>query len=273
MIKQNYLVPLLFPDIKPRNIKIENQCFEEIEKNFEWECDYKLCFHPSSVWKILFLKLRKNCVESEEFYEMEDEFYWIDGVIFSFKNKKTEQKVIVKLEIFSDQSTNNLKKSASNNTLTLSDQKTHFETNSKFTMKITIKSDENPQKIFDEIHYSVKEFISKWISSSKSNLIEFSLSRKSFEKEEKLKLMDQDKKEEKEKEKQQLNDSIKHSKEIIESKKENKKEIVICAFCGSSISLIDNKRECENCMSKHFLVENQFAIIQVMDEGLILFFY
>lgn len=273
MMKQNYLVPLLFPDYKPKNMKIENQSFEEIERNFEWECDYKLNFQPSSVWKILFLKLRKNCVESEQYYEMEEEFYWIDGVIFSFKNKEKQTKVIMKLEIFTEERKDNLKKSNSSIVL---NQKTVIETNSSFTMKITIKSDENPQNIFDEIHFSVKEFISKWITSSKSNLIEFSLSRKSFEKEEKLSLMSSQnlslKNSNTLKNTKSLTSSGKDHKENLDKKENIKEEIIVCAFCGSNIPLIDDKVECEDCMSKKFLVENQFAIIQVIDEGYLYLF-
>jgi hypothetical protein len=222
-------------------MKIENQNFEEIEKNFVFECQYKLFFHPSSVWKILFLKIRKNCVENEHYYEMQQEYYWMNGFLFSFINKNNQKKVIVNLEIIQN---NKNKRNDENN----------------FLMKVVIKADENPQKIFDEMHLSVKEFISRWISASKSKQIEFSLSRKSFEKEESIKLIEQE---------QQNNIEIENNNIISSSSSLNKikKEIIVCAFCGCNIPLGENRRECEICLSKHFLVENQFAIIRVVAQG------
>ena len=65
-----------------------------------WELEYFLPFKPSSLWKMLFMRIRKSCVGSETTVEMIEELYWMDGLIFYFGNKKiVEEKSILELEL------------------------------------------------------------------------------------------------------------------------------------------------------------------------------
>ena len=40
-----------------------------------------------------------------------------------------------------------------------------------------------------------------------------------------------------------------------------------CFNCGQSIIVSNLTKECENCTSKHFLIENQFLIKKVIGQG------
>ena len=112
---RKFVVPLLFPPYKPsnfsssvnkttlRNLKNKNGLnnsnnnllIEEwINTDFrnEWTIDYFLPFKPSAVWKLLFMRLRKTCVGSNESQRlMVDEVYWMNGFSFYLtENDKTK---------------------------------------------------------------------------------------------------------------------------------------------------------------------------------------
>ena len=55
----SYLLPLLFPNKKPKQVIINDTKLEEIRRTNEWKIEYQLPFKPPSLWKMLFLKLRK----------------------------------------------------------------------------------------------------------------------------------------------------------------------------------------------------------------------
>ena len=55
-----YIVPLLFPKIRPNELILSNgQDVKIINRTHQWIIRYKIPFNPPSLWKILFLKLRK----------------------------------------------------------------------------------------------------------------------------------------------------------------------------------------------------------------------
>ena len=86
--ESSYSVPFLFPFFKPdyyHNIVLHGKkCLNEIKKKNEWKVKYYFKFKPSSIWKILFLKIRNSCIGSNQQYSIVDEIYWIDGFIFTF---------------------------------------------------------------------------------------------------------------------------------------------------------------------------------------------
>ena len=56
--------------------------------------------------------------------------------------------------------------------------------------------------------------------------------------------------------------SLEENNQIREEKIE-----VICNFCGQRIIIERNTKNCEICMSKYFLIENNFAILKVISQG------
>jgi hypothetical protein len=84
--KQNYFVPVLFPNTKPKGIFLqENKIdFSSLHLKKEWTMEYHISFKHSSFWKILFVKLRKICSENQFSMELTSEVYWKDGKLFFF---------------------------------------------------------------------------------------------------------------------------------------------------------------------------------------------
>lgn len=89
--KRDYLIPLLFPKCKPfplllsnPHLLVENQKDSSLlQKSEQWKMLYYLPFKPSALWKMLFIRLRNACVESEEKYKMLNEYYWMNGTFLS----------------------------------------------------------------------------------------------------------------------------------------------------------------------------------------------
>ena len=55
---------------------------------------------------------------------------------------------------------------------------------------------------------------------------------------------------------------------FYEAKDKQEKLKAICSFCGHDIYFFKNyTKQCEMCASKHFLIENSFAIISVIGKG------
>ena len=86
---KKYLVPIFFPNEKPKSIVLfnpENQLengkeISLITKKIEWNINYYLPFKPSALWKIFFITLRNIFISSENVNQMLTEFYWLDGKI------------------------------------------------------------------------------------------------------------------------------------------------------------------------------------------------
>eukprot|EP01091_Cochliopodium_minus_P008760 TRINITY_DN2038_c0_g1_i1.p1 TRINITY_DN2038_c0_g1~~TRINITY_DN2038_c0_g1_i1.p1 ORF type:complete len:1330 (-),score=374.41 TRINITY_DN2038_c0_g1_i1:37-3537(-) len=62
--KQTYSIPLLFPSLRPKQLIRGKLKMKEITKKKEWKIKYNLPFKPSSMWKMLFLRIRKVCVST-----------------------------------------------------------------------------------------------------------------------------------------------------------------------------------------------------------------
>ena len=69
--KREYIVPLFFPEKPPLMMEILDVQFCN-----EWKITYYLPFKPSSIWKLLFMRIRQSIVESEEKREISKENYW-----------------------------------------------------------------------------------------------------------------------------------------------------------------------------------------------------
>ena len=260
-----YLIPFLFPEKKPPKKFIEN--FEKQKRNEEWEIKYFLPFKPSSMWKILFLKIRKCCVKDEKKQVIENELYWRDGFIFDFqeimKIKKNENNTdikqnnnttIVEMEIIenkkSDSSSIKIQSDPSSfsffrNLFTSSNTTPSVEENNdspeshQVTLEIRIKTNDNVDELFESIDQSIKEFISKWIVGKFYDQIKFSVAKKMVGG------------------KQSMN---------INSKGVNKKK-AICLYCSRNILVNEETSECEICHSKNFLIENRFAVEKELPQG------
>eukprot|EP01091_Cochliopodium_minus_P011605 TRINITY_DN3333_c0_g1_i1.p1 TRINITY_DN3333_c0_g1~~TRINITY_DN3333_c0_g1_i1.p1 ORF type:complete len:825 (-),score=271.19 TRINITY_DN3333_c0_g1_i1:1543-4017(-) len=151
--KKEFLVPLLFPDRKPKQIFLTNPSSEEdgkdskvVAKKNDIKLKYYLPFKPSAIWKLFFASLRKACVGNEVNYEMLKEVYWMDGLFFYFKNELKESETTI-LEIqFSPCEVNE-------------DDKEFQE-----LIEINIKTGTNSRNLVNLIDHSIKSFIYKWMS-------------------------------------------------------------------------------------------------------------
>ena len=121
-------------------------------------------------------------------------------------------------------------------------------------MKFKIKTNiEHPQNLFIAINKSVKEFVSKWIVSNMSKKIKFFVKKKkSQEKDLKINV-----------EHIVLDPKIKKPSSLSKQESDSAK----CVYCGLYISINDQLIECENCLSRDFLIEDQFAFLKVIAEG------
>lgn len=82
-IVNSYIVPFLFPDSKIMNIYTkDNQKIDKLNFNQHWEAVYQLKFKPSSMWKVLFVKIRGACVY--ELTTIEQEVYWKSGNFYFY---------------------------------------------------------------------------------------------------------------------------------------------------------------------------------------------
>eukprot|EP01091_Cochliopodium_minus_P007897 TRINITY_DN17790_c0_g1_i1.p1 TRINITY_DN17790_c0_g1~~TRINITY_DN17790_c0_g1_i1.p1 ORF type:complete len:383 (+),score=112.10 TRINITY_DN17790_c0_g1_i1:98-1246(+) len=159
---QYYLIPFLFPNKKPQRIILNGNVEpKKIKRNFEWKINYQLKFKPSSMWKMLFLKIRKGCIQNEEKQIMKDEIYWLDGFLFHFVEKREEEKeksILVEMKTF-PMKMNNKKQNDE-----------HFE-----IIEIKIKSNRNPDYLFNSIHKSMIDFVSQWMMNGTSKKIKFKI--------------------------------------------------------------------------------------------------
>jgi hypothetical protein len=65
----SYSVPFLFPFNKPDFIILHGRILKnEVKRKNEWKINYYFFFKPSSMWKLLFLRIRNACIGSKEQY-------------------------------------------------------------------------------------------------------------------------------------------------------------------------------------------------------------
>jgi hypothetical protein len=173
---------------------------------------------------MLFLRIRKNCIISEEKQKMLDEIYWLDGFIFHYLNEineKIENSNLLEMK-------------------TIQKQKNRKDTTRQQIIQIKISTNENPQFLFQNIHISVKEFISQWMVEKYSNQIHYQTKKMSTEKE----------------------DNVNFRNEL-----KGDKVSALCSFCGHDIFFNEHTIQCEMCGSKNFLIEGQFALLKVVAQG------
>ena len=244
-----YLIPFLFSEEKPIKIFLENgqTIMDDINRNEEWKIKYFLPFKTSSMWKVLFLKIRKCCVKDENKQMIFDEYYWKDGFVFDFqdssklnfeKNQFTNIKdntTVVILEIYENKKFSDTNYSPNLLKKTQIDDKTE----SQVVLEIKIKSNENIDDLFESVDQSVKEFISKWVVGKFYDQIKFSIEKK----------------------------SIGEKKIVRINEKKNDKIKIICYYCSHNTLANENTLECEICQSKNFLIENIFGILSVVAQG------
>ena len=255
---QSYLIPFLFPNKKPDKILLFDNKIDpkEIKTDQEWNIKYFLPFKPSSMWKILFLKIRKCCIKNERVQIVEDEFYWKDGFVFGFfdvsyskKKDSVNHKNTIKIEEKNSQQ--DFKKNKEDNStivqLDIHENKSTERDAKKLhvILEINIKSNNKIEELFENIHQSVKEFISKWNVGNFYQQIKFFVEKKSVGKEEIF---------------------------ILDSSHSNNLKI-ICYYCNHSIVVNKNTTECEMCLSKNFLIEKEFAVISIIAQGEYFFFF
>ena len=231
----NYLVSLLFPNTKPIEISPQNlEIIEEqktVNKKNSWEIIYELPFEPLSIWKTLFLKIRFICVGGEEKLKMIEEIYWMKGFYFCF-NYLNEIKNKTQLE--------NNSTEVSLEMVSPKDE----ENKSKQKMKIKIETNENPDKLFQSIHFCVKNFIRKNFFNHIFKEITVSCIRNSVSQNENFLIKD----------KNLQSSSLSLHKDV---------NTASCAFCGLFVHLNQDIVECENCSSNNFLIESKYALINV----------
>ena len=116
---------------------------------------------------MLFLRIRKNCIVSEEKQKMLDEIYWLDGFIFHYSNdlnEKIENSNLIEMK-------------------TVQKLKNRKDNTRQQIIQIKISTNENPEFLFQNIHSSVKEFIGQWMVEKYSNQIHYQTKKISVEKE------------------------------------------------------------------------------------------
>jgi hypothetical protein len=116
-------------------------------------------------------------------------------------------------------------------------------------MQIKIKTNEDIDSIFQNIHKSVKEFVGEWISTSLSNQISYTLVRKSIsvEQDQTLPLTN--------------NNGFKTFKE---------KEFFefLCPNCNSTVKYIKFKTKfCDICGPNEIVIENEFGLLKMIAQG------
>ena len=167
--------------------------------------------------------MRKICIEILE-YDIIDEIYWVDGLVFSLflKNQQENEMDVIYMKIH--------------------DLDYNPNTKNKIVIQIKLMVNKNIEDFFTMVHQSMLDFSSQWANSLKD--LEFTIERKLVNNgnyKENLKIQEN---------------------ECITSKKEDYKEI-LCCYCGSSILFINNQtKNCNNCLSTNFLVEKEFAILK-----------
>jgi hypothetical protein len=163
---------------------------------------------------------------------MLNEIFWKDGFIF-YLQKKTKEKDCLLVQM---------------NLIETKENEQKFQ----HTMQIKISSNDEPEQLFQTINRSFKEFSSKWIVSNILGEINFTITKtkKTIKTEKHIPLL--------------------HSSSSFLSQK----VVAVCAYCFFPILIIISKENgkvendlCENCLSKHFLLENQFAFIEVIAQG------
>eukprot|EP01091_Cochliopodium_minus_P002654 TRINITY_DN12503_c0_g1_i1.p1 TRINITY_DN12503_c0_g1~~TRINITY_DN12503_c0_g1_i1.p1 ORF type:complete len:650 (+),score=189.93 TRINITY_DN12503_c0_g1_i1:590-2539(+) len=155
-----YLISLLFPFEKPKELILSGNLRAKDIKMEEWKMKYSLPFKPCTMWKPLFIKLRNSFILGENvFLKILDEFYWIDGFIFSFieKHKKDMESplpsVIVQLKIYPTKE-------------------------EKYEMQIKLKSEKNIENYFNKINNSVISFLGNWSDCFFENKSHFTIEKK-----------------------------------------------------------------------------------------------
>ena len=217
---RTYLIPLLFPPYNPNssyNRKKENQKNECVLKDDflnEWIVDYFLPFKPSAVWKLLFMRIRQNCVGMNiSKREMVKEVYWLNGFSFYLvESDRTKTKTNLELEFIENQK------------------------NSKhFLMRIVIKSNLFDINLFYYlIHQTIQTFAKDWIVPDISNKIDIKITKKTVDiLVENIGYS------------MEITENNNLSRNKFETK-ENKEKFK-CVYCGLSISLFDIVNECDKC--------------------------
>ena len=116
--------------------------------------------------KMLFLKIRKACIFSEERQTMLNEVYWMSGFVFFYfdqiLHENESKSTLIEMETFD------------------------FKNNTK--MQIIIKCNEHPEPVFQSVHQSVKEFVSQWMVPNLSKEINYKTFKKSLEHEDAISL-------------------------------------------------------------------------------------
>lgn len=251
LVSQTYIVPFLFPFHKPKTVMINGVKLKKIEKRQEWKVTYYFDFKPSSVWKLLFLRLRKTFLRNENFV-MLDERYWINGFYFNFKEKNHGKKnfylhlllllffifIFIILFLFTNfYFLNYFFKDDGQSTIVDLSILNEINSVKKEVMQIILKSNFNLQPLFIDLQKNVKEFISEWMNKGRKNPkdseISFEVTKKSIENERSVPL--------------QLS--------IDEKKTEG-----LCCNCFLPIIYSPSITKCEICMSNNFLIENKYLV-------------
>ena len=282
--KRVFIVPLLFPFLKPTDLKFNSTPLSKMKFSNFWEIVYFFPFKPSSLWKMIFLRIRRACVGSETSREMSDELYWMDGFYFYFCDKKNKEiDSLIELEFDSETNNNNNNNNPNSTNINVNvDNVTttvHFNNpntnnttsnltsnltvgnNSKYKelMKVRIKSNEpNIQLLFFSIHHSVQEFIQKWIVSNVTKKINVQLLKFKTDSDDmndsslltSRPLISQTLSEQQEDLDIQISSSLSllpKKKNALNSSDNQNSTQVNCAFCGLTFSVDDNLIECDKC--------------------------
>lgn len=75
----------------------------------EWKINYILPFKPSSIWKLLFIRIVQNCY-GEEYYKkiMLNQYYWMNGFFIHYQknNINFKEETFISLQFQSQSSKN-----------------------------------------------------------------------------------------------------------------------------------------------------------------------
>ena len=167
---------------------------------------------------------------------MLDEVYWVDGFIFHFNFiEGDKQSSLVEMEIKENNNNGTDQEKSLRRTTKLNLRK-EKETKESYSMKVFIKTNEDPKIFFTSIHNTIKEFISKWMFFSVSDKVNFTTVRQSV----------------------QVNESSYYN-----DNKSFEKQLPICSICSTLTALDEKLKMCDNCTTKYFLSTTRYNFVIV----------
>ena len=236
---QKYFLPFLFPEHASRTtlMKNEKKKIDQLKTDHQWEIKYFFPFTTLSIWKLVFLLIRKESIVNERFQTVLEEYYWRDGFILEYKDTSKKNKRRHSIIVIETKISNKIEKEVEEKSIEGNNFLKDIEPIGMIEIKI--RSNQKPKILLEKIDKTVKKFIERWINESFYEQIKFCVEKKSTGDIQKL----------------QFNNGNEGGLKIL------------CAQCFHPIFIEYNTKECQLCFSKHFLIADEFSILKLVSHG------